>query len=627
MPLPPLIPRSVLFGNPDHVAPSLSPDGTRLGYIAPDAGVLNVWVGPADRSAPARPVTSDRERAVRVYSFCHDDRHLAYLQDTGGNEDWRLHLLDLETGEERVVTPDKGVQARILAHNRWRPTEMLVALNADDPQLHDVYRLDLTTGELAKEVANPGFLDWLVDNDLVVRGGVLMQPDGSVRWLRRVGQDGWEVFLEVGSDDADSTQPYAFSRDGSRLLIVTSVDANTARLEWLDLTTGARTVVAEDPQYDVSGAWLHPETLEPQAVLFTKERQEIVLLDQTLRADLDRLRALGDGELGLSRSERSDRRWLVSVAPSDGPVRYFTYDRDSGQTAYLFSHNSRLEGHTLAPMEPFSFIARDGLTIHGYVTFPPGVERRGLPAVLEVHGGPWVRDMWGYAPEVQWLANRGYVCVQVNYRGSTGYGKAFLNAGDKQWARAMHDDLIDAVEHVVAQGWVDGARVGIFGGSYGGYAALVGAAFTPDVFRCAIDVVGPSNLITLLESIPDYWVPLRASLHRRVGHVEQERDLLWERSPLSRADAIRIPLLIAQGANDPRVKQAEAEQIVAALRAHGVPHEYLLFPDEGHGLVKPGNRERFYAAAERFLAEHLGGRVQEEIPPDERSQAVAPSSR
>ncbi len=262
-------------------------------------------------------------------------------------------------------------------------------------------------------------------------------------------------------------------------------------------------------------------------------------------------------------------------------------------------------------MEPFSCRARDGLRIAGYVTFPVGVERRGLPAVLMVHGGPWARDQWGYDPQAQWLANRGYACVQVNFRGSTGYGKDFLNAGDKAWGRAMQDDLTDAVAHVVEQGWVDPARVGIYGGSYGGYAALAGAAFTPEVYRCAIDVVGPSNLLTLLDSLPEYWKPLIAHMHRRVGNPATDKDMLWERSPLSRVDDIRIPVLVAQGANDPRVKQAEAEQIVAALRDKGLPYEYLLFDDEGHGLAKPENRERFFAAAEAFLAEHLGGRSQE----------------
>jgi dipeptidyl aminopeptidase/acylaminoacyl peptidase len=262
-------------------------------------------------------------------------------------------------------------------------------------------------------------------------------------------------------------------------------------------------------------------------------------------------------------------------------------------------------------MEPFSFTARDGLRMHGYLTFPRGLECAKLPAVLDVHGGPWGRDRWGYVPEAQWLANRGYLSVQVNFRGSTGYGKAFLNAGDKQWGAAMHDDLIDAVEYVVAQGWADRDRIAIMGGSYGGYAALAGAAFTPDVFRCAIDIVGPSNLLTLLGSIPDYWEPMRAMLYQRIGNLDSERGMLWDRSPLAHADNIRIPVLVAQGAHDPRVKQAEAEQIVAALAEKGVPHDYLLFADEGHGLARPENRAILYARAEEFLATHLGGRSEQ----------------
>jgi dipeptidyl aminopeptidase/acylaminoacyl peptidase len=249
--------------------------------------------------------------------------------------------------------------------------------------------------------------------------------------------------------------------------------------------------------------------------------------------------------------------------------------------------------------------------VHGYLTFPPGVERKDLPAVLNVHGGPWARDGWGLNPEAQWFANRGYLCVQVNFRGSTGYGKEFVNAGDKQWGAAMHDDLIDAVEWIVAQDYADRRRIGIYGGSYGGYAALVGATFTPDVFACAVDIVGPSNIKTLIESIPPYWAPMVAQFHTRVGNPETDEDFLWERSPLSKVDQIRIPMLIAQGANDPRVKEAESEQIVEAMKEKGIDHEYLLFPDEGHGFAKPENRLKFYAHAEQFLARTLGGRCEE----------------
>jgi dipeptidyl aminopeptidase/acylaminoacyl peptidase len=637
---PDLIPRSVLFGNPDHMSPSVSPDGSRLGYVAPEDDVLNVWVGPLDGSAPAQAVTHDRDRGVRTYAFSHDDRHLLYLQDTAGDESWRLYVLDLETGDTRLATPGEGVQAQILAHNRWHPGTVLIGLNDRDPQLHDVHALDLATGELTLVAQNPGFVTWLVDSDLRLRGAITMDADGGAQVLLRselpagvaAGPDpaasdqaSYSLYLEIPPDDAASTDVIGFTRaepdsDGrpgpGAMLLLSSIGTNATRLERHDLVTGERTALAGDTEYDVAGVWQHPETLEAQAVEYLRERQEILPLDDSLAPDLDALDDLTagtgplDGEISVGRRERSDRWWTVSVSPSDGPVRFFVYDRTARQARHLFPHRAELVGRTLAVMEPFSFTARDGLTVHGYLTFPPGAGRRELPAVLNVHGGPWARDTWGFDPEAQWLANRGYACVQVNFRSSTGYGKAFMNAGDKQWGAAMQDDLTDAVAHVVGQGWVDPARVGIYGGSYGGYAVLAGAAFTPDLFRCGVDIVGPSNLVTLLASVPEYWRPMIAMMYRRVGNPQTEPELLRERSPLSAVDKIRIPLLVVQGANDPRVKQAEAEQIVAALTEKGLPHEYLLFDDEGHGLAKPQNRERFYARAEAFLAEHLGGRVE-----------------
>ena len=439
-----------------------------------------------------------------------------------------------------------------------------------------------------------------------------MQADGGMVAMRRVGVTGdeWEPLLEIPPDDAGTTGPIGFNRAGNAVYLLTSMEANATRLVRMDWGDGSITIVSEDPQYDVADVWRDPQTREPQAVVLDESRTRIVVLDPTLEDVVHRLQHLGDGELEVGRQDRADRRWLVSVAPSDGPIRFHMYDRDTGEATYLFAHKDALDDYELAPMEPFSFVARDGLTVHGYLTFPRGVEREGLPAVLNVHGGPWVRDRWGYNAEAQWLANRGYVCVQVNYRGSTGYGKAFLKAGDKQWGRAdaRRPRRRRASTSSSRGGWTPPGSASC-GGSYGGYAALAGAAFTPDVFRCAIDLVGPSNLLTLLASIPDYWAPMRAMLYQRVGNLETEAEMLWERSPLAHVDAIRIPVLVAQGANDPRVKQAEAEQIVAALIEKGLPHEYLLFEDEGHGLAKPSNREIYYEVAERFLAEHLGGRT------------------
>ncbi len=605
----PLIPRSILFGNPERVSPSISPDGTRIGFVAPVDDVLNVWVGPIDDPMAAEPVTFDRGHGVSAYRFAHDDRTLLYLRDTDGDENWRLYTLDLLTGESALRTPAEGVTAVMMGHNRWHPTTVLVGLNADNPQLHDVYSLDLRSGDLTLVERNPGFAGWLTDSDLQVRGGAAMTPDGGVVIALKDDTGEYQSWRQIDPADAATTSVLGYTRDGSAMLLISSIGVNAGRLVRLDLLSGEEVVLAEDPTYDVSGIITDPETLEPLSVVFAKDRAEWVHLDPDLGAEIDNLRDRLVGDFGISR-DRANRTWLVTESPSDGPVRYYRYERDTGELTYLFAHKPALNDFTLAPMEPFSFTSRDGLTVHGYVTYPVGVERRMLPAVLNVHGGPWARDSWGYNPEAQWLANRGYACVQVNFRGSTGYGKQFLNAGDREWGSAMHNDLLDAVDHLVSGGTVDRDRVGIYGGSYGGYAALVGAAFTPDVFRCAVDLVGPSNLLTLIASVPEYWKPQIALFHSKVGNPETESDFLWSRSPLSRVADISIPILVAQGRNDPRVKETEAQQIVDALAEKGLPYEYLLFPDEGHGLVRPENRERFYAATEAFLATHLGGRAE-----------------
>ena len=610
-----LIPRRVLFGNPERVSPRISPNGASLAWIAPYEGVLNVWIAPlgADGVAwgSAQVVTDDTDRGIRVFRWAHDGRHLLYLQDTGGDENWRLYDVDLHTMRRRDLTPFEGVQAQILATEKKHPGDILVGLNRDNPALHDVYRLDLVTGDLVKQVENPGFAGWVADTELEIRAGVALEPDGSMVVKVRDGAAGdWRVLLKMPAEDALTSGPIAITADGS-MLALSSVGADTGQLVRIDLGSGATEVLAADPEADVSGVRLHPDTREPQIVTWNKERLEYRVLDDAVAADVVAVRALHPGDPELVSHDHSDMVWLVAFTNDAGPVPYFLYDRQRREGRFLFDHRPELARYELAPMEPFSYTARDGLTIHGYATFPPGAARTGLPAVLNIHGGPWGRDSWGFNPEAQWFANRGYLCLQVNFRASTGYGKAFVNAGDREWGGAMQNDLTDAVAFAVGQGWADPARVAIYGGSYGGYAALAGAAFTPDLFRCAVDIVGPSNLKTLIETIPPYWQPQVSLYHQRVGNPETDAEFLWSRSPLSRASSIRTPLLIAQGANDPRVKQAESEQIVAALRDAGIDYEYMLFPDEGHGFAKPSNRLRFYKAAERFLARHLGGRAEE----------------
>ncbi|HEX3622970.1 MAG TPA: prolyl oligopeptidase family serine peptidase [Acidimicrobiales bacterium] len=491
----PLVPRQVLFGNPERISPRISPDGTRMAWIAPDDGVLNVWVGAvgADLSE-AKAVTADRDRGIRSYFWAHDNRHLLYIQDVGGDEDWHLFDVDLDGGGIRDLTPFEGIQARVEDADKQFPDTILVGLNRDNPELHDVYRLDLPSGELERIVENPGFIGFLADAEFAVRAGIAPLPDGGmVVMVRDTVDEEWRPLLQYGQDDALTTEPVAFTLDGTGLWVISSVGANAGRLVKLDIASGESEVVAEDPQYDVAGVRLHPDTREPQLVTYVKERADYQVLDPAIAGDLAALRSVDPGDLSLVGHDDADRTWLAAYVNDDGPIRYYAYDRDSEKATFLFEHQPALSNYELAKMEPFSFTARDGLTIHGYLTFPAGEGRSGLPAVLNVHGGPWARDTWGFNAEAQWLANRGYLCIQVNFRGSTGYGKDFVNAGDREWGAKMHDDLLDAVAWVVDQGYADRQRVAIYGGSYGGYAALVGAAFTPDVFACAVDIVGPSN--------------------------------------------------------------------------------------------------------------------------------------
>ncbi|WP_200900298.1 S9 family peptidase [Rubrobacter aplysinae] len=611
-----LIPREVLFGNPERAQARLSPDGGRLSFLAPVEGVLNVWVGPVDGDLERdfTPVTDDRSRGIRAYFWTEDNEHLVYLQDRDGDENWRLYAVDPgsnEPGEARDLTPFEGVQAQVIGRSRRRPGEILVGLNDRDERLHDAHRLTVATGGLELAAENPGDISgWEADEDLRVRAAVRTRPDGGSDLLYREAEaDGWRELLRWDREDSLNSGPLGFTGDGSRMYLLDSREANASRLVVLDPQSGETDTIAEDPQYDVGGVELNPESREVEAVAFVRARTEWVVLGDAVREDFKALRSLHPGDLAVVSRDHADRRWLVAFDADDGPAAYFYYDREAKGGAHLFDSRSDLAGYTLASMEPVSFAARDGLEIHGYLTLPPGAAASELPVVLNVHGGPWARDMWGYNPEAQWLANRGYACLQVNFRGSTGYGKQFVNAGDREWGADMHDDLVDAVRWVVSEGIADPERVAIFGGSYGGYAALAGAAFTPEVFRCAVDIVGPSNLITLIQSIPPYWSTLRSTFTERVGDPDNEPEFLESRSPLFYVDDIGIPILIAQGANDPRVKQQESEQIVAALREKGLDHEYLLFEDEGHGFARPENRLRFYAAAEEFLARHLGGHV------------------
>ena len=605
---PKLIPRKTLFGNPVKAGPQISPDGKTLAYIAPDAkDVLQVWVRGIDE-AEGRMVTADKKRGIRQFMWTQTPDTLAYFQDNDGDENYHVYSVNLKTKVVRDLTPFQGVRTMPVGVDKHFPNEILVALNVENRQNFDVYRINLETGAAVLDTKNPGgIINWETDAGFRVRGASRLTPDGGKEVLVRADDKSpFKSAVTFGPDDNDG-DIVGFTKDGHGLYLKTCQNRDTLALVRRDLGSGKESVLAEDSGADAGEVMINSDTHEIEAVAFNREKVKWKALDEKIADDLKFLEDSGKGQPSVSSATNDHKTWIVTFSSDTVPASYYLYERGSKKLTHLFDARPELAKYELAPMKPVTIKSRDGLELVSYLTLPLGVEAKKLPAVLFVHGGPWARDNWGYHPYHQWLANRGYAVLSVNYRGSTGFGKKFLHAGDREWAGKMHDDLIDAVQWLVKEGIADEKKIAIFGGSYGGYAALVGATFTPDVFCCAVDIVGPSNLITLIKSIPPYWAPMKKIFDVRMGDSEA---LLRERSPLFKVDQIKIPLLIAQGANDPRVKQAESEQIVEAMKKAGKPVEYMLFPDEGHGFARPENQLKFAAAAEAFLAKHLGGRAE-----------------
>jgi dipeptidyl aminopeptidase/acylaminoacyl peptidase len=615
----PLISREVLFGNPDKASPQLSPDGSQLGFLAPVDGVLNVWVGPAGDPRKAAPVTSDTGRGIRFYVWAFTNQHILYIQDKGGDENWRLYSVNLTDGVTKDLTPVEGTQAQIQHISQRYPEEILIALNDTNPQFHNIYRLNIETGERVLVVKNDRFADFIADDHLQVRFGLETTPDGGMNMLKLDDQEDYESVETIPVEDALSTFPIGFNSSGDWLYMSDSRGRDTAALIMKDLETGNKEVLAADDRADLSSVVVHPTRKNVQAVSFKYERSDWTVLDHEIAADFEVLRDISPGDFSVTSRTLDDTSWIVMYNVDQGPVRYYRYDRQHRSAQFLFSNRQDLEDLPLVRMHPVTVEASDGLKLVNYYSLPEGSDRQTpgkpdqpLPMVLLVHGGPWGRDEWGYSPLHQWLANRGYAVLSVNFRASTGFGKSFINAGNLQWGTTMHADLIDSVNWAIQAGIADPDKVAIMGGSYGGYAALAGLTFTPEVFACGVDIVGPSNLITLLETIPPYWQPIVELFTTRVGdfRTEEGRALLKERSPLTHVDRIQRPLLIGQGANDPRVKQAESDQIVSAMKEKNIPVTYVLYPDEGHGFARPENRLSFYAIAEAFLSRCLGGRYE-----------------
>ena len=613
-----LIPRKKLFGNPDKASVQLSPDGTQISYLAALDGVLNVWVAPREQIDAARPVTQDTGRGIRRYMWAYTGTHILYVQDKNGDENWRLYSVNLETNELLDLTPFDGVQARIQEISQKFPQELLLALNHRNPQLHDLYRANLVTGELALIKQNDGFMGYLTDDDFNIRGAMSMTQEGGMLLVKPSGNT-WQPWEEIPAEDMLTTQPAGFDKTGNTLYIMDSRGRNTSALFAQNMETGEKTLLAEDAKSDVTGLMVHPTEHTVQAVSFTYERKHWTLLDPTLEADLAYLRGVDRGEVEISSRTLDDRYWIVYTILDDNPVHYYLYDRTNRQAQFLFSNRKELEDLPLAQMNSAVIKTGDGLDMVLYYTLPAGsdsdkdgIPDQPLPMVSVPHGGPWGRDFWGFNTLHQWLSNRGYVVLSMNFRSSTGFGKAFSNAGDREWGGKIIQDQLDAVQWAVEKGIADPKRVGVMGGSFGGYSTLAGLTFFPESYACGVDLVGPSNLITLLETIPPYWKPQIELFTNRVGdhRTEEGRALLKKHSPLTYVDRIQVPLLIGQGENDPRVKKAEADQIFEAMRAKHLPVTYVLYPDEGHGFARPENNMSFNAIAEAFLAKFLGGRYE-----------------
>lgn len=628
--LPPLLDREIFFGNPEIAGGQVSPDGRWISFLKDLDGKLNVWVKGIDESFDAaRPVTADTARSVVAYFWSEDSDWILYAQDKAGDENFRVYAVDPSAAPApgskappaRDLTPYEEVQARIVAVPENDPAHVLVALNDRNPQLHDVYRVAIATGERELVLQNDANVaGYLADLEGNVRLGVRIDEEGSTEILR---VDGEALVPVYTCNPMETCGPIRFHRDGRRVYMVTNKgDVDLMRLVLFDPGTQAEELVESDPdnEVDFGDAFFSEDSEELIATAYVGDRTRWYPKSEAFERDLERAQeTLPDGELGFRSMTEDGRLMLVAVSSDVEPSATYLYDREAGTFDLLYRTRPEIPSEQMAPMRPVSYTARDGVEVPAYLTIPRGVEAEDLAVIVVPHGGPWARDVWGFDNIAQFLANRGYAVLQPNFRGSTGYGKRYLNLGNEEWGTGtMQHDVTDGVRWLVDEGIADPDKVGIMGGSYGGFATLAGVAFTPDLYAVGVDIVGPSNIITLMESIPPYWKPIQAIFKVRVGDMSDPADLerLRSQSPLFAADRIEAPLLVIQGANDPRVKKRESDQIVLAVKENERPVEYLVAPDEGHGFLNEDNSLAMFAAIEAFLAEHLGGRNQEGMAPE-----------
>ncbi|MFU8832852.1 MAG: alpha/beta fold hydrolase, partial [Wenzhouxiangella sp.] len=624
--LPPLLDRDLFFGDPEISAAQLSPDGRFITFIRPYQGVRNIWVKGIDESFDdARPLTAD-DKPVPGYFWSQDGAFVLYVQDRGGDENFHVWAVDPDgnLGDDGVpparnLTDLDEVRAFIIAVPRETPDRMLVGLNDRDPALHDVYALTISTGERELLIRNEqNIAGWSADLQGNVRLALRQNTEGGTEVIRVIDGELEETIFECSWEE--SCGPMRFHPDGDQVWFQSNKgeDVDLTGLYLMDMDSGELTLFERDPEgeVDFGGAIFAPDTDALLATVYVGDRPRIYPHDDGFAADLAFLREqLPEGEIGLP-SQTTDRSLaLVNLSRDVDPGTVYLFNRNERKIEELYRSRPEIPVEHMAEMQAIRYTARDGLEIPAYLTLPNGVAPENLAVVALIHGGPWARDTWGYRSQVQFLANRGYAVLQPNFRASTGFGKAFLNAGNNEWGDAMQDDITDGVQYLIDQGIADPERVCIMGGSYGGYATLAGMTFTPELYACGVNIVGVSNLISLINSIPAYWGPARMLFTLRMGDpdTEEGRAQLERQSPINHVDKIQRPLLVIHGANDPRVRQAEADQIVVAMREADLPVEYIVAPDEGHGFRGRENRLAMFARTEQFLDEHLGGRHQESM--------------
>lgn len=608
----PLPARRLFFRDPDRSSVRLSPDGRNIAWREPRDGVLNLMVAPSTEPARSRPITHAKDRSVAGNFFwAWTNKHIVFF-DTVGDENYHAYSVDLDTGTATALTPRGAVRSFVQQRARRFPNEMLFGVNARDHKLFDIVRINVVTGESQPFFQNPGFERIYTASDFAVHFGRRFMPDGSVEVQRWEPDGTWSEFLKISAEDAVTTWLDGISADRRSAFVMDSRGRNTAALTEIDLATRESRVLAEDPEADIVSAAYDPNSARPFAAVSIAARQRWHLIDPAYAFDLNHLRAVeGGGEIAIDRQSNEGGIIVALYYRSDTAGEFRLYDRSKQTLKPLFKSRTDLDGVALRPMESVIISASDGVPLPGYLTLPADAPRNG-PLVLLIHGGPYARDSWGYSGMHQWLASRGYGVLSVNYRGSTGFGKHFVNIADRGWGGRMQDDLTDAAAWAVAEGYADPQRIAFYGGSYGGYAALTAATKSPETFACIVDLFGISNLVTFMRNIPPYWEPWFSSWKRRLADPETEEGRQWltEHSPLIRADRIVRPMLIGQGMRDVRVKPQESEQIVQAMQKRQIPVTYVTFSDEGHGFVRQENRIAFNAVVETFLAQHLGGHAE-----------------